>query len=131
MTFQAIDLNKKGKDSKHPMYRRLVHSAVDVPTIQEVKLLPWCRRLRPGCLLRLSLKPADVAPTPRATAFKFYVLPALVQIRCHLIKGLALSHVWMLIPTCWLKQTCGSLVSSMFRCRVHTWRLVPRFSRCA
>lgn len=37
-TFQAIDLNKKGKDSKHPMYRRLVHSAVDVPTIQEVKL---------------------------------------------------------------------------------------------
>lgn len=37
MTFQAIDLNKKGKDSKHPMYRRLVHSAVDVPTIQEVK----------------------------------------------------------------------------------------------
>ena len=37
MTFQAIDLNKKGKDNKHPMYRRLVHSAVDVPTIQEVK----------------------------------------------------------------------------------------------
>lgn len=35
--FQAIDLNKKGKDSKHPMYRRLVHSAVDVPAIQEVK----------------------------------------------------------------------------------------------
>ncbi|XP_063116189.1 zinc finger MYND domain-containing protein 11 isoform X10 [Cavia porcellus] len=34
-TFQAIDLNKKGKDNKHPMYRRLVHSAVDVPTIQE------------------------------------------------------------------------------------------------
>lgn len=43
MTFQAIDLNKKGKDSKHPMYRRLVHSAVDVPTIQEVKPgLPYC-----------------------------------------------------------------------------------------
>ncbi|KAJ7401930.1 Zinc finger MYND domain-containing protein 11 [Pitangus sulphuratus] len=34
-SFQAIDLNKKGKDNKHPMYRRLVHSAVDVPTIQE------------------------------------------------------------------------------------------------
>ncbi|KAG8147553.1 hypothetical protein E2320_022677, partial [Naja naja] len=31
----AIDLNKKGKDNKHPMYRRLVHTAVDVPTIQE------------------------------------------------------------------------------------------------
>lgn len=37
LTFQAIDLNKKGKDNKHPMYRRPVHSAVDVPTIQEVK----------------------------------------------------------------------------------------------
>ncbi|XP_029340863.1 zinc finger MYND domain-containing protein 11 isoform X2 [Mus caroli] len=35
MKERAIDLNKKGKDSKHPMYRRLVHSAVDVPTIQE------------------------------------------------------------------------------------------------
>lgn len=43
-TFQAIDLNKKGKDNKHPMYRRLVHSAVDVPTIQEVKP----PSLRPG-----------------------------------------------------------------------------------
>ncbi|ETE62613.1 Zinc finger MYND domain-containing protein 11 [Ophiophagus hannah] len=32
---RAIDLNKKGKDNKHPMYRRLVHTAVDVPTIQE------------------------------------------------------------------------------------------------
>uniref|UniRef100_A0A8P0T9U3 Zinc finger MYND-type containing 11 n=2 Tax=Canis lupus familiaris TaxID=9615 RepID=A0A8P0T9U3_CANLF len=36
MKERAIDLNKKGKDNKHPMYRRLVHSAVDVPTIQEV-----------------------------------------------------------------------------------------------
>ncbi|XP_031300726.1 zinc finger MYND domain-containing protein 11 isoform X9 [Camelus dromedarius] len=35
MKERAIDLNKKGKDSKHPMYRRLVHSAVDVPAIQE------------------------------------------------------------------------------------------------
>ncbi|XP_045869396.1 zinc finger MYND domain-containing protein 11 isoform X3 [Meles meles] len=35
MKERAIDLNKKGKDHKHPMYRRLVHSAVDVPTIQE------------------------------------------------------------------------------------------------
>ncbi|KAM6314767.1 zinc finger MYND domain-containing protein 11 isoform X6 [Cinclus cinclus] len=35
MKERAIDLNKKGKDNKHPMYRRLVHSAVDVPTIQE------------------------------------------------------------------------------------------------
>lgn len=130
MTFQAIDLNKKGKDSKHPMYRRLVHSAVDVPTIQEVKLLPCCCRLPPGCLPCLSLKPADVASTPRAAAFKFHVL-ALVQISCHLIKGLALSHVWILVLTCWLKQMYGSLVSSMFRCRVHTWRWVPRFSRRA
>ncbi|XP_048223431.1 zinc finger MYND domain-containing protein 11 isoform X2 [Perognathus longimembris pacificus] len=35
MKERAIDLNKKGKDNKHPMYRRLVHSAVDIPTIQE------------------------------------------------------------------------------------------------
>ncbi|XP_032478264.1 zinc finger MYND domain-containing protein 11 isoform X7 [Phocoena sinus] len=35
MKERAIDLNKKGKDNKHPMYRRLVHSAVDVPAIQE------------------------------------------------------------------------------------------------
>ncbi|XP_047611518.1 zinc finger MYND domain-containing protein 11 isoform X7 [Phacochoerus africanus] len=35
MKERAIDLHKKGKDSKHPMYRRLVHSAVDVPAIQE------------------------------------------------------------------------------------------------
>ncbi|XP_060136889.1 zinc finger MYND domain-containing protein 11 isoform X8 [Zootoca vivipara] len=35
MKERAIDLNKKGKDHKHPMYRRLVHTAVDVPTIQE------------------------------------------------------------------------------------------------
>uniref|UniRef100_A0A2K5DH46 MYND-type domain-containing protein n=1 Tax=Aotus nancymaae TaxID=37293 RepID=A0A2K5DH46_AOTNA len=35
MKERAIDLNKKGKDNKHPMYRRLVHSAVDVLTIQE------------------------------------------------------------------------------------------------
>lgn len=33
---QAIDLNKKGKDTKHPMYRRLVHTALDVSNIQEV-----------------------------------------------------------------------------------------------
>ncbi|KAM4688503.1 zinc finger MYND domain-containing protein 11 isoform 4-T4 [Discoglossus pictus] len=32
---QAIELNKKGKDSKHPMYRRLVHTAIDVTTINE------------------------------------------------------------------------------------------------
>ncbi|KAL7976490.1 hypothetical protein Chor_008439, partial [Crotalus horridus] len=35
MKERAIDRNKKGKDNKHPMYRRLVHTAVDVPTIQE------------------------------------------------------------------------------------------------
>lgn len=76
MTFQAIDLNKKGKDSKHPMYRRLVHSAVDIPTIQEVKLLPTpCRVPAPPVT-----KIADVAGTPRAATFKFHML-ALVQIR--------------------------------------------------
>ncbi|XP_039204520.1 zinc finger MYND domain-containing protein 11-like isoform X2 [Crotalus tigris] len=35
MKEQAIDRNKKGKDNKHPMYHRLVHTAIDVPTIQE------------------------------------------------------------------------------------------------
>uniref|UniRef100_A0A3Q2KYT7 Zinc finger MYND-type containing 11 n=1 Tax=Equus caballus TaxID=9796 RepID=A0A3Q2KYT7_HORSE len=35
MKERAIDLHKKGKDNKHPMYQRLIHSAVDVPTIQE------------------------------------------------------------------------------------------------
>ncbi|KAG8573469.1 hypothetical protein GDO81_012420 [Engystomops pustulosus] len=35
VSFQAIELNKKGKDSKHPMYRRLVHTAMDVATINE------------------------------------------------------------------------------------------------
>uniref|UniRef100_A0A8C7Z344 Zinc finger, MYND-type containing 11 n=1 Tax=Oryzias sinensis TaxID=183150 RepID=A0A8C7Z344_9TELE len=31
----AVDLNKKGKDTKHPMYRRLIHTALDVSNIQE------------------------------------------------------------------------------------------------
>ncbi|KAG8573467.1 hypothetical protein GDO81_012420 [Engystomops pustulosus] len=35
MKERAIELNKKGKDSKHPMYRRLVHTAMDVATINE------------------------------------------------------------------------------------------------
>uniref|UniRef100_A0A665XGA6 Zinc finger, MYND-type containing 11 n=1 Tax=Echeneis naucrates TaxID=173247 RepID=A0A665XGA6_ECHNA len=32
---QAVDLNKKGKDIKHPMYRRLIHTSLDVSNIQE------------------------------------------------------------------------------------------------
>nr|XP_033787466.1 zinc finger MYND domain-containing protein 11 isoform X2 [Geotrypetes seraphini] len=35
MKERAIELNKKGKESKHPMYRRLVHSAMDISIIQE------------------------------------------------------------------------------------------------
>ncbi|KAM4027701.1 zinc finger MYND domain-containing protein 11 isoform 1-T2 [Anomaloglossus baeobatrachus] len=35
MKERAIELNKKGKDSKHPMYKRLVHTAIDVSTINE------------------------------------------------------------------------------------------------
>lgn len=60
MTFQAIDLNKKGKDNKHPMYRRLVHSAVDVPAIQEVKLATRSPGCAPAPLLpqQLSLRGA-------------------------------------------------------------------------
>ncbi|CAB1317575.1 unnamed protein product [Coregonus sp. 'balchen'] len=29
MKERAVDLNKKGKDTKHPMYRRLIHTALD------------------------------------------------------------------------------------------------------
>ncbi|XP_024124516.1 zinc finger MYND domain-containing protein 11 isoform X2 [Oryzias melastigma] len=35
MKERAADLNKKGKDTKHPMYRRLIHTALDVCNIQE------------------------------------------------------------------------------------------------
>ncbi|XP_077368233.1 zinc finger MYND domain-containing protein 11 isoform X2 [Festucalex cinctus] len=35
MKERAVDLNKKGKDIKHPMYRRLIHTALDVSNIQE------------------------------------------------------------------------------------------------
>nr|XP_061795140.1 zinc finger MYND domain-containing protein 11-like isoform X6 [Nerophis lumbriciformis] len=35
MKERAVDLNKKGKDTKHPMYRRLIHTALDVGNIQE------------------------------------------------------------------------------------------------
>lgn len=35
MKERGIELNKKGKDNKHPMYRRLVHSAMDISVIQE------------------------------------------------------------------------------------------------
>ena len=55
-TLQAVDLNKKGKDIKHPMYRRLIHTALDVSNIQEVtakcpllKLRPHLRGLRLFC----------------------------------------------------------------------------------
>lgn len=36
LPLQAVDLNKKGKDTRHPMYRRLVHTALDVSNIDEV-----------------------------------------------------------------------------------------------
>ncbi|KAM9789652.1 zinc finger MYND domain-containing protein 11 [Neosynchiropus ocellatus] len=35
MKERAVDLNKKGKDTKHPMYKRLIHTALDVTHIQE------------------------------------------------------------------------------------------------
>ncbi|KAJ8375725.1 hypothetical protein SKAU_G00063050 [Synaphobranchus kaupii] len=35
MKERAADLNKKGKDTKHPMYRRLIHTALEVSNIQE------------------------------------------------------------------------------------------------
>lgn len=33
---QAVDLHKRGKESKQPMYRRLIHTPLDVDNIQEV-----------------------------------------------------------------------------------------------
>lgn len=33
---QAIDLHKRGKETKQAMYRRLIHTALDVDNIQEV-----------------------------------------------------------------------------------------------
>lgn len=41
---QAVDLNKKGKDTKHPMYKRLIHTALDVSNIQEVPVIPGNHR---------------------------------------------------------------------------------------
>uniref|UniRef100_A0A8C7THA5 Zinc finger MYND-type containing 11 n=1 Tax=Oncorhynchus mykiss TaxID=8022 RepID=A0A8C7THA5_ONCMY len=35
MKERAVDLNKKGKDTQHPMYRRLIHTTLDVNNIQE------------------------------------------------------------------------------------------------
>uniref|UniRef100_A0A4W4GDZ7 Zinc finger, MYND-type containing 11 n=1 Tax=Electrophorus electricus TaxID=8005 RepID=A0A4W4GDZ7_ELEEL len=35
MKERAIDLHKKGKETKQPMYRRLIHSPLDVDNIQE------------------------------------------------------------------------------------------------
>lgn len=33
---QAIDLHKRGKETKQAVYRRLIHTALDVDDIQEV-----------------------------------------------------------------------------------------------
>ncbi|KAM8849140.1 zinc finger MYND domain-containing protein 11 isoform 1-T1 [Spinachia spinachia] len=35
MKERAVDLNKKGKDTKHPMYKRLIHTALEVSNIHE------------------------------------------------------------------------------------------------
>ncbi|XP_028328204.1 zinc finger MYND domain-containing protein 11 isoform X2 [Gouania willdenowi] len=35
MKERAVDINKKGKDTKHPMYKRLIHTSLDVTNIQE------------------------------------------------------------------------------------------------
>lgn len=35
MKERAVDLHKKGKDTKHPMYKRLIHTSLDVANIQE------------------------------------------------------------------------------------------------
>ena len=80
MIFQAIDLNKKGKDNKHPMYRRLVHSAVDVPAIQEVRLA----KHSPGC--------APAPRLPRSCPCEERAHP-LVLSRGHLLRVFVLSNL--------------------------------------
>ncbi|KAG5268550.1 hypothetical protein AALO_G00213800 [Alosa alosa] len=35
MKERAVDLNKKGKDTKQPMYRRLIHTQMEVENVQE------------------------------------------------------------------------------------------------
>lgn len=35
MKERAVDLHKKGKDTKHPMYKRLIHTPLDVANIHE------------------------------------------------------------------------------------------------
>lgn len=37
IVFQAVDLHKRSKESKQPMYRRLIHTPLDVENIQEVR----------------------------------------------------------------------------------------------
>lgn len=37
LIFKAVDLHKRGKESKQPIYRRLIHTPLDVENIQEVK----------------------------------------------------------------------------------------------
>uniref|UniRef100_A0AAR2M4V9 Zinc finger, MYND-type containing 11 n=1 Tax=Pygocentrus nattereri TaxID=42514 RepID=A0AAR2M4V9_PYGNA len=37
MKERAVDLPKRGKETKQPMYRRLIHTALDVDNIQEVR----------------------------------------------------------------------------------------------
>lgn len=36
-SLQAVDLNKKGKDTKQLMYRRLIHTPMEVENVQEVR----------------------------------------------------------------------------------------------
>ncbi|XP_030629430.1 zinc finger MYND domain-containing protein 11 isoform X9 [Chanos chanos] len=43
MKERAIDLSKKGKDSKHPMYRRLIHTELEVSNIQELNEMQLCK----------------------------------------------------------------------------------------
>ncbi len=37
IVFQAVDLHKRGKEAKQPIYKRLIHTPLDVENIQEVQ----------------------------------------------------------------------------------------------
>lgn len=123
MTFQAIDLNKKGKDNKHPMYRRLVHSAVDVPAIQEVKLAKHSPGCAPAPLLpqQLSLWGACApAGAQQGSSLKSLCFKQPVDSWHLLIKENVLQPDQCNVPDAITMQLCLPGLSSS------TWEFLPR-----
>lgn len=51
LIFKAVDLHKRGKESKQPIYRRLIHTPLDVENIQEVKTNKQIKKDLPSVLV--------------------------------------------------------------------------------